>query len=456
MTEIAGEFNADAGHLVNMLLGFGGLKDKTANFKPATEGPCLSRTQRLNLYNYCPFIANAIDFPVDDSLQKYVRYSNKNEEGDSQPIQALLDGAKDAIAEAWKMARIHGWAGVLLYVDDTADLMQPLRKARSIGGFRAYSGGPEGLLTVAEWDDNPISIAYGQPKYFSVGRGGQRIHPDRLLLFYGVKRLGGNDEIQSGNNNELGYSIIDRIYREFQNFDVACQSVASTMPTMFQDTIKIPELAKLSTDLKKLQNYVDGLNRFRSTLNMLAVDAANGGIETVERNYSGIPELVNVFAQLFAGATNIPDTMLFNRSPSGQTSGRYQSESWAQFIAQQQQLNLCTPIEKLVELGHQIYGKPADWDVNYPSILTLSEKEKTDLDKTKADTIKSLGTAITPEEARKALENDVPIGQVLDNDSWEGMRSEIAQEPEGTTIQPTPPTNPGRSRPIPKGRVASQ
>jgi phage-related protein (TIGR01555 family) len=446
------EFNTD-GHLQNVMLGFSqyGGANKTAQFTPASQGVKLTRQERQNLYDYCPAIANAIDLVVDDSLQKYCAYSNKSG-GDSAKVQDILDGAKNAIAEAWKMARIHGWAGVLLFVDDAIDLALPInKKPRSIRGYRAYSGGIEGLLTVAEWDKDPTSLEYGQPLFFSLGSGSQKIHRDRLLLFYGAKKLGGNEEITANPLEQLGISLIDRVYRDFQNFDVACQSIAASLPTWAQDILGIPDLATLAKDPKSLQLYVDGLNMFRSVLNMMAIDTKNGGeYKTVNRDYSAMPEVVKMFAQYFAGACNIPDTMLFNQSPSGQTSGRYQSESWAQWITQQQQLSLCKPVERLVAIAHSIHGEPDDWEMHYPSILTLSAVELANLDKTKADTIKSLGAAITPEEARKSLEDDVPIGKALDNDAWESLDNAIKEQPtDSAPIVPAPTKGRGFGKPKP-------
>jgi phage-related protein (TIGR01555 family) len=446
------EFNTDAGHLQNAMLGFGRLNgaDKSSQFTPASQGVSLTRQQRQNLYDYCPAIANAIDLVVDDSLQKYVTYSDKSG-GDSAKVQGVLDSAKDAIAEAWKMARIHGWAGVLVFANDTIDLMQPIGKPKAIKGFRAYSGGVSGLLTVAEWDTDPTSLDYGQPLFFSLGKSAQKIHRDRLLLFYGVKKLGGNEEITTNPLEQLGISIIDRVYRDFQNFDVACQSVAASLPTWAQDILGIPDLATLTKDPKALQLYVDGMNQFRSTLNLLAIDTKNGGSwQTITRDYSAMPAVIEKFAQYFAGACNIPDTMLFNQSPSGQTSGRYQSDSWAQWIAQQQQLSLCKPVDRLMAIAHSIYGAPQDWELHYPSILTLSAVELANLDKTKADTIKSLGSAITPEEARKSLEDDVPIGKVLDNDAWESFDNAIAEQPTDpapTISAPSPTKGRGFGKP---------
>lgn len=124
----------DAGQFISSALGFGALnRDKLETFQIGTRRR-LSPQELFTLYEQNTFIANIIDVVPDAGTQKWCNYESAN---DTQEIQQELDKIKPHINQAWKLARLQGWAAVLLLIDDGEfDYSQPVN-VRGIRGIRS-------------------------------------------------------------------------------------------------------------------------------------------------------------------------------------------------------------------------------------------------------------------------------------------------------------------------------
>lgn len=440
------EERLDAGAFWSASLGFGNLnKDKLETFK-------VGGRQRLNsaelffLYETNNFVANVIDAVPDAATQKWCKYESDT---DSKNIQTELDRIKPYINQGWKLARLVGWAAVVMLINDTEkDYSVPVntRNIRGISGYTVVSGGDAGEISVTQYDENPFSPTYGQPEIFTIGGNATPVHISRLLLFYGVKRLA---SLQGRSRSQLGTSVVDRCYQEFRNFDVGNNAIASTLPDFNVDVFAIPGLMKLLAKQKDFASYISGMAFARSVLKVQLVEAGEGGqnaggYQIINRQYTGVKEMLEYFKNLFAGATDLSHTQLFGESPSGQTSGKYQMRSWSQYIANQQQTNLRPELEKLINYCHVLSGGvPADWSIDFPPILELDETEEADIELKQAQALGILTDKqiATPDEVATALASGIKIGKAIDLEAREVERQALQTFPEGMATVNTNNTN---------------
>lgn len=431
----------DAGSFFSAMLGFGSSsKDKLETFSIGSRRR-LTSPELWEIYETNNFISNVIDAVPDAAGQKWCEYES---DSNADEIQEELDKVKPHINQAWKQARLQGWAAVLLLIDDgEQDYRQPVnvRAIRGIRGYNALSGGESGEVTVTEYDDNPFSVTYGEPQLFTITGSNELVHVSRLLLFYGVKNL---SRSRGRSRGQLGTSVIDRCYQEFRNFDVGNNAIAATLPDFNLDIFEIPGLAQLLAKQKDFADYISGLAFARSVLKVMMVEAGQGGqnpggYKIVARQYTGVKDLLEYFKQLFAGATDLPDTLLYGESPDGTTSGKYEMRSWSQYIANQQQTNLLPELKKLINYLHTAGGGvPRKWELKFEPILELDEVEEADVELKQAQRLAILVDKIivTPDEAAKSLAEGIDVGQAIDLEQRREEMLSLQAFPEGIAQLP--------------------
>lgn len=431
----------DAGSFFSSVLGFGNLnKDKLETFSVGRRRSLISE-ELYTLYEQNNFIGNVIDAVPDAAGQKWCEYEA---DSNAEEIQEELDKVKPHINQAWKQARLQGWAAVLLLINDgEQDYRQPVnvRAIRGIRGYNALSGGKSGEITVTEYDDNPFSVTYGEPQLFTITGSNELVHVSRLLLFYGVKNL---SKTRGRSHGQLGTSVIDRCYQEFRNFDVGNNAIAATLPDFNLDIFEIPGLAQLLAKQKDFADYISGLAFARSVLKVMMVEAGQsgqnpGGYKIVARQYTGVKDLLEHFKALFAGATDIPHTQLFNESPSGTTSGRYEDKYWSTYIHARQEDSLRPELIKLIGYLHAMRGRvPRKWSLEFPTLFELTEVEEADVELKESQRLALLvdKMIVTPDEAAKSLAEGIDVGQAIDLEQRREEMLSLQAFPEGIAQLP--------------------
>lgn len=443
----------DAGAFISAMLGFGNpLQDKVESFGLAPRKR-LTSAELWDLYETDTFIANAIDKVPDAATQKYCTYTVNEEQtgSNAKVVQNELERVRPYINQAWKQARLQGWSAVLMYIDDgELDYRNPVntRKIRGISGYKALCGGNTGEIGILEYDENPFSVTFGEPQLFTVYSAQKPVvHVSRLLLFYGVKKLSRiqNYGVSVG---QLGTSIVDRFFQYFRNFDIGNNAIASTLPDFNVDIMKVADLATLLAKKQDFATYISGIAFARNIMKIMLVEAGKDGqnegdYQIITRQYQGVVEILKYNKGLYAGSVDIPDTLLFNESPDGQTSGRYESNTWAQYVADMQERELRPELNKVIDYVHFTDGSivPETWELKFPSILQLDQVDKADIDLKLYQGLQYLTTAqiATPEEAAKSLVDQTDVGDCIDLEAREEQNKQIMQFPEGYARVPQEP-----------------
>ena len=104
--------------------------------------------------------------------------------------------------------------------------------------------------------------------------------------------------------------------------------------------------------------------------------------------------------EMAAGATDIPLTMLLNRSPKGQTSGSSERNDWARTVAAKQKTDVLPHLQQFVRILHLCKDNPTggvppqSYQLVFPSVLKLTELEETELIERKASALKIKSDAL--------------------------------------------------------------
>ena len=160
----------------------------------------------------------------------------------------------------------------------------------------------------------------------------------------------------------------------------------------------------------------------RGILNSIAIDKDGEDYDFKSFQFTGIKDVVDASCNMLSAVTNIPQTILFGRSPAGENStGHSDLENYYNYVEKIQKLMLKKNLSALLDILFQAglangeVEEIPDYDLEFKPLWSLSETEQATVDKTKADTelVKAQTAqiyvrmqAMDPSEVREALKNN--------------------------------------------------
>lgn len=401
----------------------------------------ISPQELHRLYKVNNFLANAVDYLPNASIQKGWEYKIKGFEEKKNPVQEELNRILPYVNKACKQARALGWALLPVYIQDGQDWDMPVneRNIKRIDGYSVWTGGLQGDVSVHSIQDDKFLPNYGMPEYFSVDS--RLVHHSRVLLFTGIERL--SVSRTSGDfRDDPGSSVILRCYQEWQNFTSSNNAIAASMPAFNQKILKIKDLFNLLAREAEFKSIVASWEIAMNHLGMMLVDSDGGDYAILAHQYSGVPELLENFKNNFAGATDIMKSDLFNESPAGVTSGSYESKHKANSVHAYQISQLAPQLKKIIRYASLMNGlDPEAGELIFPTLYELDAKDEADVNLKDAQKFRTLvgnngGSVLLPEEAAKAMAEDIEIGKAID------LTKERKPEPPNTMLGAQDPANP--------------
>lgn len=330
--------------------------------------------------------------------------------------------AKLALASIW--ARLYG--GSIMIIGTGGDASQPLVSSSvGRGGLKYLTVLPRKIVQVPELDMDPALPSFGAPLVYRLNsqRGHVDIHPSRVIRFLGAPR----PDIDT-NTEGWGDSILQVVNDALHNASLSQAGVSELVHEAKTDIIKIKNLGTLlSTDAgtKVL------LDRFRNALmlksinNTLLLDAEDEH-SRVQTSFSGLPEVVRVFLEIVAAASDIPVTRLLGTSAKGlNATGEGDARNYYDFLDGWRDDNLAPALDILDPLLWQdeIGAVPKDAYYEFNPLWQMTEKEKAELAKSKAETTRALSSlGLIPEEPfARAL-----VNQLIEDGTYPGLEAEMA------------------------------
>lgn len=376
------QYKIDAGLLFSASLGYGQApgkgrhgKDKLESFGVGIRAK-LSEIELSELYRRANPIANLVDLLPDSSAQRWAQItSTEIDEEIVKEAQKYLDAIKDTIVDGWKKARLYGWSGLVMLADDggvSYDRPLNVRRVRAWRGLRSVAGGVTGDISVREWQEDPLTLNYGMPSQFYLrGLEDRTVHRSRVVLMYGIKEL---RSLQY--DYELGTSIVERAYTSFRNYDAGVNTIANSLLDWSVDVLEIEDLTRLMAQSKEFANVIAAMYAAKSQLNVMLLEAGKSSYKQIQRSYQGVRDVIEILQVALASSADIPIQMLFNISPSGATSGSWEKDYWAQYVANRQQLELLPVLRELLDPWFLSMGVNPVYTIAFPSILEMDDLQK--------------------------------------------------------------------------------
>lgn len=368
-----------------------------------------------------------IDTPVFDMFREW-----RDWKAEGNQITAIEDAedrhqVRDKLAMAVRMARLWGGSGILIGADVGNPSLPLNLRAIGRGGLKYLTVLSREDLHVSEIDRDPRNVTFGQPLRYTLNSQTDaqiEVHPSRVLRFVGNERLDWRTNVDG-----WGDSVLLSIYDAIHHAALSQKGIADLIHEAKVDVIKIPDLTdNLSTTAgeNKLLKRFAVANQLKSINNMLLL----GGGEEWERkqtSFAGLPDILDRYLQIVAGASDIPATRLLGMSAKGlNATGEGDLRNYYDMLAAQRQMTIGANLQKLDDiLWRDATGSvPAKVYAEWRPMWQMTPKEKADIAKTKAETTNAYFNMGAFDEQTFA---EVVSNQLIEDGTYPGLEDAIKQ-----------------------------
>lgn len=434
--------------LTNMVANIGTSRDKAA----ATfySMPMLSDEELLNAYRGAWLPRKIVDIPAFDSVRAWRDWQAKKAQIELIEAEEKRLNVKGKILEAKIKARLWGGAAVVIGTGDQ-NLSEPLDVERvGKGGLKYLTVISRRNLTAGEIERDPASEWYGKPKVYQIkSTDGQQvdIHPSRLVVFNGAAQP--DEGIVSTTYAGWGDSVLLSVIEAIKQADGTAANIASLVFEAKVNVIRIPDF---------MQNVGD--ERYRAKIlerYTLAATAKgiNGDLlldkeeefEQKTASFATLPDVLMSFMQLVSGAADIPATRLLGQSPAGMNAtGESDLRNYYDRLQAMQSVEMTPAMGRLDEciIRSALGSRDPDIYYEWAPLWGMSEKEKADVFKTKADAARALaGTSTSPPLLPIDALSDALVNTFVEDGSLPGLDAAI--EEHGTLSEQEPDENEQRA-----------
>lgn len=444
---------------VNLLNKYGTKQDNSEAYKFERE-PVIPDMQLTGLYEGNGLFSKIIDTPAEEALKHGFDLNLKSDELNAF-VEDTLDDLEweEKAATAIKWARLYGGALIVMLIDDGRGLEEPVdwEHIRSIDELRVYERSivqPD-YASLYQQDYGGKGVGnrvskFGQPEYYYVSSiyGSFKVHESRCLVF----RNGVLPE-QTSNATYLFWGMPEyvRIRRALRETVTAHTDSVKLLERSVQAIYSMKGLASLLTTddgenqvLKRLQ-LVD---TSRGLLNSIAIDSEGENYDFKTFQFSGVKDVIDATCNMLSALTNIPQTILFGRSPAGMNAtGDSDFESYYNFVEKIQRLMLKRNLRTLLDVVFRAgiasgdVAEEPDYKLEFKPLWSLSDTEQAAVDQTKAQTeqIKAQTAqlyvdmqALDPTEVRRRLASDEEFDVediISEDDEDDLLQSLLGTEP---------------------------
>lgn len=412
-----------------------------------------NRMQLEAVYRGSWIVGNVVDCVAEDMTRAGVTIKGEDDPEKIQQMQASMTrlGIWGALLETIKWGRLYGGALAVIIIDGQ-DTSTPL-DMKTIGKdqFR-------GLKVYDRWGLQPAvndviqeGMDAGLPAYYTVVSDpnsgkvtNQRIHHSRVIRQIGIQL----PVWQAIVEQHWGESVIERLHDRLVSFDTATSGAANLINRAHLRTVGIEKLREiLAAGGKAEENLLTMFHHMR----MLQT---NEGITLLDKEdqfqahsytFSGLSDMVLQFGQQISGASGIPLVRLFGQSPSGLNStGESDLRMYYDNILAQQESRLREGVMRVLRVLHMSkFGQPApeNFDFDFVPLWQTSQKEKSDIAKTTAETI-------TTAFEKGVIDQPTALKELKQSSEYTGVFSNITEQ-QITEAENEPPPAPVEGQPVP-------
>lgn len=476
---------------VNMLNKYGTSQDNSTAYN-YTNDPMTPDLQLTQHYESGGLFAKIIDLPSEEAV-KHGFDMNLNSPDIEEYIDDSLDWLEweEKAATAIKWARLFGGSIIVMLVNDGRGIEEPLdwQNIKGIDELRVYERAivqPDYTSLYSYDPRDPLrktTSRFAMPEFYNVFSmyGTFKVHESRCLVFRnGILP----ERTTQAYYRYWGMPEYVRIQKELREAITSHSYGVKMLERSVQAIYSMKDLARLlqtedgeEAVLKRLQV----IDMARGILNSIAIDSEGEQYDFKNMQLSGVKDVIDTTCNMLSAVTNIPQTLLFGRSPAGENStGESDLENYYNHVERIQKLmlrgNLKTLLDVIIRAGlanGKIEEEPA-YKLKFVPLWSMSESEQATVEQTKATTAQTKAQtaqlyvdmgAVDPSEIRAGLAKDEEfnIEELLDDASedelW-GMGDQTVPQPgqgpemeqaenasgEGSGASPVPPgASPGKT-----------
>jgi phage-related protein (TIGR01555 family) len=407
----------------NAITGLGGMRDKSRGARAIGFHP-LTLWELDALYHGDDLPAKIVDSLPEEAMR--LGWETGAPELDKalgrwQAPQSFLD--------AWIWGRLYGRGAVLIGTTDRLGAMdEPLDVSQIREGDLVFLYVLDGQdLTIADRFTDKGNRNFGDPRTYYVnattGTGtdgahlnlGRKVHASRLILFGGAR----TSERQRLRNQGRDYSVLQRAQDVLRDTDQSWRSIMNMIHDLSQAVLSIEGLIELVADGKSsvILDRLQIVEQARSIARAVVIDAKSEKFEhTGAANVTGVAPLMLMVFQRLAAAANMPVTRLIGMSPGGlNATGESDIRIWYA-SAEQAQRDVTPQAYRLSYIVAKSEGIEWPGEIKWPSLWTMTEKERADLEKAQADAdaVRIQSQVLGPDEVALIRFGGLDPAKVLD------------------------------------------
>lgn len=371
-----------------------------------------------NLYRNHWIVRKVIDSIPEDMMKNWIDIQSSLTPQQMKQFNELerKTKIKEKIKEALKWGRLYGGAAAIMIIQGHENILDEPLDYDTI-----MPGSFKGLMVCDRWMgiqpstdiiEDVSSPDFGMPLYYEWDYGNNggtvKVHHSRILRFAGRDLPFIEKQIEMG----WGESEVEVIYEELKKRDNASYNIANLLFMANLKVLKMQGMEEiLSTGDVNLQqdlyNTVEGQNRLMNSNSMMVL-GKDDDFSTHQYTFSGINDVYQSFMLDVAGASEIPVTKLFGRSPAGlSATGESDLQNYYDMIGQKQVSQLQPIIDKLlpVMVMSEFAYIPNDLSYDFNPVAEQTEEELASIVDKKVNAINTVYQAglITQKVAIKEL-----------------------------------------------------
>lgn len=414
MGAVVNMFGYMADSLTNLVSRMGTDRDKAAS--SFYGAPLLDDAQLLNAYRGAWLPRKIVDIPAFDSVRAWRDWQAEQDQIEAIEAEEKRLQVRSKVLDARVKARLWGGAAIHIGTGDQ-NLAEPL-DVEHIGtaGIKHLTVLTRRQLSAGEIERDVASEWFGRPKAYRLTSGDQvqvDIHPSRLVIFAGnpqpdIELIGGSDLV-------WGDSVLLAVMEAIKQADGTAANIASLVFEAKVDVFRIPNFMAQLRD----EGYKTKLLE-RLTLAATA-KGINGALlldkeeeyDTKSPSFATLPDILDRFLQIVSGAADIPATRLLGQAPAGlNATGESDLRNYYDRLSAMQEVEMTPAMHRMDEalIRSALGTRPAEVYYEWAPLWGMSEKEKAEVFKMKADAGRSLagsaaGTLLPVEALSDALVN---------------------------------------------------
>lgn len=376
--------------LENVVAGLGTDRDKRS-YSVWAQPRVLTRPELENMYRGSWLAKKIVNIPADDMTREWLHVifgddkKNKNQFAIEQAEKRFSIKSKTNTVMKW--ARLFGGAVIIIGTRE-ADLSKPLDVKKIRKGDLRY------LHVLDRWRLSPYgalnrdldSPNFGLPDNYVVAESTVKVHHTRVLRFNGQK-LPYFSWLQNAMWDD---SELQHVMDSLMNCDTATQSVATML---FEANVDVVTSTELNDILSRKDGEAKLAKRFqvaamlKSFNRMLLLDGTEK-YDKKQNSFANLDKIILQFMVDVCGASDIPMTRLFGQSASGMNAtGDNDVRNYYDKCSSGQESEMRPQLEYLYEIltRSELGFFPDDFRFDFNPLWQMSEKEQSDVEKSRAE-----------------------------------------------------------------------